>query len=45
MSGKGKSNISKDDLTKLKMAIDKIEERPEAAGFLEPVDYVGKDEF
>jgi hypothetical protein len=44
MSGKAntKSNIPKDDLSKVKQIIDRIEEKPEAEGFLEPVNYVCK---
>ena len=44
MSGKPntKSTIPKDDLSKARQVIDRIEERPEAVGFLEPVDYIGK---
>jgi hypothetical protein len=43
MSGKAISKtILKDDLVKVNQVIDKIEGQPEAIGFLEPVDYIGK---
>jgi hypothetical protein len=47
MTGKGNSKIllSKDDLSKIKQVIDKIEAQPEAVGFLEPVDYIGIFQF
>jgi hypothetical protein len=43
MSTKGstKGTLTRDDISRVKQVIDKVEERPDAISFMQPVDYIG----